>query len=495
MQGRVEECPKPTRVREKRRRWARLSVLIAGWMAVYSAAAAQATDLQSALQQTLDNSPRLAARRAALAAQSEDIVAARVDGRPNLRTVASFTENLRYQLPSVFNPNRRIGADAFATIPLYEGGRVRHAVRSARRDYLAGKADLDFSISELLQEAVVAYANVLRDAAIVDMAESNVADLEINLRAAQGRFRIGDLTKTDVAQSEARLALARAAVNEARAVLTRSRQEYVVVVGTAPDSLHEPAFAFEMPTTEQEAIAVAIDNNSALQAARYRISAADARVSAARAERNPRVRATGSVRYFNYLDSISANLPFEPRKEGTGVELGLSMEVPLYQGGGPASLVRRSIRERAGAVEEEIAVERTVLGQVRTAFTTYHHLLKEEEQARIALSASERALAGARVEHEFGTRTLLDVLDTRRELLETQVNLRSIQRDLFVVRFLLAASMGKASPADLGLAPPRDSTTVGPKLPRDSWSDWADGPQRIPVTGTRTVDLPEKGQE
>jgi outer membrane protein len=494
MQGRVNDGPKPESAKAAESRRVPFTRLIAGAMTLCSPAAAEAQDLRTALQQTLDNSPRLAARRAALAAQSEDIVAARVEGRPTLRAVASFTENLRYQLPSVFNPDRRTGADAFATIPLYEGGRIRHAVRSAKRDYLAGQAELDYSISELLVEAVMAYGNVLRDVAIVEMAESNVADLEVNLRAAQGRFRIGDLTKTDVAQSEARLALARAAVSEARAVLARSRQDYVVIIGAPPDSLQDPTFAFEMPASERDAITVAIENNPALRAARHRISAASARISAARAERNPRVRATGAIRYFNYLDSITADLPFEPRKEGTAVELGLSMEVPLYQGGGPSSLVRRSIRERAGAVEEEIAVERTILGQVRTTFASFHHLLAEEEQARIALAASERALSGARLEHEFGTRTLLDVLDTRRELLETQVNLRSIQRDLFVARFLLAASMGKASPADLGLAAPRDSAVIGPKLPRNSWSDWADGPQRISVTGTRTVDLPEQGQ-
>ncbi|WP_408640607.1 TolC family protein [Allosphingosinicella deserti] len=113
----------------------------------------------------------------------------------------------------------------------------------------------------------------------------------------------------------------------------------------------------------------------------------------------------------------------------------------------------------------------------------------------MAVSANERALAGARAEHEFGTRTLLDVLDTRRELLESQINLRSIQRHLFVARFLLASSMGKTTLADLALDPPRSSTIVGPKLPRNSWSDWADGPQTIPISGTRTVDVPEGGRQ
>ncbi|PSJ39754.1 TolC family protein [Allosphingosinicella deserti] len=360
MSGKVRVSPVPTPKAGTRSRWARVAAVLGGGLAICSPLPAYAQDLRSTLQQTIDNSPRLAPRRAELAAQSEDIVAARLEGRPTLRAVASFTENLRYQLPSVFNPDRRTGADVYATIPVYEGGRVRHAVRSAKLNYRAGKADLEYSVSESLQEAVVAYGNVLRDVAIVEMAESNVTDLEMNLRAARARFRIGDLTKTDVAQSEARLALARASVSEARAVLTRSRQEYVVVVGSSPDALQDPTFRFEMPASEREAVAIAVDNNPALRAARYRISAAKARVSGARAERNPRIRATSSVRYFNYIDSISADLPFEPRKEGTAVDLGLTTEVPLYQGGGPASLVRRSVRERAAAVEEEIAVERTI---------------------------------------------------------------------------------------------------------------------------------------
>ncbi|MFN3388560.1 MAG: TolC family protein, partial [Allosphingosinicella sp.] len=256
MPGKAEDRSQRRRIR-RRGAGVCAAAILACAAAVWPGQAAQAEDLRSALQQTLDNSPTLAARRAALAARSEDIVAARVAGRPTLTAVTSFTENMQYQLPSVFHPDRRTGADLVASVPLYQGGRVRHAVRGARRDYHAGWEELQFSTAELFQEAVVAYGNVLRDLAIVAMAESNVADLEMNLRAAQGRFRIGDLTKTDVAQSEARLALARASVSEARAELGRSRQEYILVVGSAPVRLEDPVFAFAMPATEREAIAVA----------------------------------------------------------------------------------------------------------------------------------------------------------------------------------------------------------------------------------------------
>ena len=435
---------------------------------------ASAETLRSALQKTIELSPTLSARRASLAAESETIVQAKIEGRPSAFVYAGITENLRYQLSSVFNPDRRTRADLAIDIPLYLGGRVKNAVRAEILSYRASWRNTEAATSELLLNAVIAYVDVLREQAVLELAEEEVSRLVSNHRGVEGQFRIGDLTLTDVSQSEARIALARADVDSAKARLLRAREEYTTIVGDAPEGLEKPEFELPSAATEAEAIQTALDSNEILRAARLRIEASDYRVKAAKAERLPRISASTSVRYFNYLNSITSELPYEPKQQGTAVEVGITAEIPIYQGGGPSSLVRQAIHQQTQAAQEWIDTERTVVSQVRTAYSTLNLLASQYRQAALAVSANQKALRGARIEFEMGTRTLLNVLDAQQELFQAQTVRVSIERDIFIAKFGLAAAMGQTSPANLGLVDSDNTAFIGPPKPRFSWSDWSD---------------------
>lgn len=447
---------------------------------------ASAEPLPQALAFALRHNPSLAAERADLRVSGEDIVEARAPGQPRASLLASHTETLKKAIPSTLTPDRTLRSDVTVSVPIYRGGTVKYAMLDARRRYDAGTEGLRASTSSLLGAVVIAYCDVLRDEAVVRLSEGNVDVLAATLRGTRGRFRIGDVTVTDVAQSEARLEQARSNLGTARAQLASSEEEYVRVIGRAPVALQQPATLPGLPPDVETAVATALRANGALLASRLTVEATGYRIRAAQGERDVRLTAVGSGGYYDYLHSVSSTLPFRPNMNGSSVQLGVTLELPLYQGGLPASRVRRAREERASAIEREIAAERGVIAQVRAAYANWRLLRESERSAEAAIVANERALKGAKAENGVGTRTLLDVLNTERDLLSSQVELVSIRRDAYVAAFALLVAMGRADPEDLNLVD-RSIKAAGPPAPRRSWSDWADGARAYSPAGTSTM--------
>ena len=462
---------------------ARSAIIIA---IIASAESTAAEQLQDALAFAYRHNPSLAAERADRQVLGEDMLEARAPGQPRITLLASHLETVKQAIPSVFLPDRTLRSDLSISLPLYRGGAVKYAIKDARQRYLAGWETFRGAAQDLFGAVVIAYCDVLRDEAFVRLNARDVEVLEANLRAARGRFRVGNLTVTDVAQSEARLALAKANLLTSRSRLIGSREEYVRVVGRPPDGLLTPPPISGLPATVEAAVEAGLNGNGPLQATRMIVTATDYRIKAARAERSLRVTGVGTGSYFNYLDSFGRNLPFNPRMSGSSFQIGITLELPLYQGGLPASRVRRARNEHDSAIEQEIAAERGVVAQVRAAFASWRLLVASETDILAAIEANARALKGARAESMIGTRTLLDVLDAEREQLNTQVALVSVRRNAYVASFALLAAMGRAEAHDLGLV--SHDAVPGPPTPRASWSDWADGPNGTPATGTLTRD-------
>ena len=342
--------------------------------------------------------------------------------------------------------------------------------------------------TNLFVDVVIAYNDVLRDQAVVRLNERNVEVLETTLRAARGRYQVGDLTVTDVVQSQARLAVAQGNLRAARATLIGSREEFVRLVGRAPGNLEEPTALASLPNSAEVAVRIALDGNAALAAARRRSDASGYDVKAARAARLPQLSAVGSGSYFNYLDSAGRGYPIAIQQRGTAAQVGLSLIIPLYQGGRPASDVRRAQAAQDIAIEQATEVERQVAASARTAFASWRAALDVIDSAQVAITANQLALRGAKAEHAVGNRTLLDVLDAERELLNSEVTLVSVRRDAYVAAFQLLATIGRAEPSVLGV-----DSIAGPLQPRHSWSDWDDRGQEAP-TGTSTADeRPQSG--
>ena len=459
-------------------------------MVMSGAAFAEVQTLREALAETYAANPTIMAERAQLRATDEDVAIARSAGRPQVSATAGLNQDVLTTNIAGAN-GRDFSAGADISLPLFTGGRIRNAVRAANTRVEAGRADLRATEGDVFTEAVAAYMDVIRDRSIVQLNEGQVRVLETNLQATRDRFEVGDLTRTDIAQSEARLALARSALATAAGRLEGSEENFTRVIGDAPGDLQPPPPLPPLPTTAEQAVEVALANNADLVAIAARARAAGFDVASIRAERLPSVSAVSSTRYFNALgradESVGAPEGTLPNST-TSTGVGLSLRVPLYQGGAASARVRRAQAFRGQLIEQAIGVERLVVANTRAAFATYRAALEAIESNTIAVAANELALEGTRAEQTVGTRNVLDVLNAEQELLNSQVALVTARRDAYVAGFQLLNAMGQAEADDLDFdgGPLYDPVVYYDRY-SDSWSDWSDGPRPVPVS-TRTVD-------
>jgi outer membrane protein len=293
--------------------------------------------------------------------------------------------------------------------------------------------------------------DVIRDRAIVELNTNQVQVLSTNLQATRDRFEIGDLTRTDVAQSEARLELARSNLATARSRSAGSEENYRRVIGHSPDTLAPPPPLPPLPKSPEEAVHIALASNPDLIAINQQARAAGLDVNVASATRLPTVEAFGAGRYTDYLGTEQDQ--FGPFAAGstTATSAGVQARIPLYQGGLPAARVRQARAIQSQILEQAVGTERTVVANTRSAFAAYMAAQEAIQSNQTAVSANELALEGARAEQSVGTRTVLDVLNAEQELLNSQVALVSARRDAYVAGFQLLNAMGQAEAQDLGL--------------------------------------------
>ncbi len=162
------------------------------------------------------------------------------------------------------------GYGVTATQPIFSGFRTVNSVRAAEATVRAGRELLRTVEQSVLLEAVTAYVDVVRDQAIVRLRENNVNVLTRELRATQDRFAVGEVTRTDVAQAEARRAASVSALDLARANLKTSRATYERVVGHPPSNLEEPrAQDRRLPTSVNEAVSIGSKESPNVVAALY----------------------------------------------------------------------------------------------------------------------------------------------------------------------------------------------------------------------------------
>ncbi|WP_448664428.1 TolC family outer membrane protein [Sphingomonas sp. CJ20] len=445
------------------------------------------TSLREALVQTYNTNPDLAGQRANQRANDENVPIARSRGLPGVSSSGSVSDSL-HDSDATFGPTRsaRLGLDL--SVPIYSGGAVRNSVRAAVTRVEAGQANLRGTESDVFTQAVTAYVDVIRDEAIVRLNQQNVHVLEVNLQATRDRFEVGDLTRTDVAQSEARLAIAQSQLRTAEARLIGSRESYIRVIGVPPGVLAPPPPLPNLPTDPVTAEQIALANNPFLDAAQKSRAASRIDVDVARAARLPTVSVGVSNSYYNYLGSVSD----QARRLGTASN-GLSnsvsaqLSVPLFQGGRPAAQVRQAQARQAAAIENVTLTERGVIAQARSAYASYESSLRVIESSRVAVEANRLSLEGVRAENSVGTRTILDILNAEQELLNSQVQYVTAERDAYVAGFTLLASMGRAQASDLSLdGGPLYDPAANYNRVKSRWGDWSD--DREPVgTGTSTV--------
>ena len=461
-------------------------------VAMAQASTVHADTLREALILAYRTNPSLGAARAQQRATDEGVPIAKAAGRPNVSAEASYTEFVKRSANSFTNPERALSVNADLGVPVYSGGAVKNRVKAAKFRVEAGQADLRGTESSIFSSAVAAYMDVVRNEAIVGLSRNQVQVLQVNLQATSDRFEIGDLTRTDVAQSQSRLALAQSDLRTAEANLAIARESYIQIVGKAPDRLEPPPPLPNLPASPEDAVQQALDYNPDLIAARERSKAADKDIDAAGSGRLPTVSLFTSGGYNDYFGTLGGNLPDTSGFSQTekSAQAGARISIPIFQGGLPAAQRRQAQAQAQGALEEEIAVERDVIAQVRSAYSSWIAANDLIRSGQVAVDAAQLSLEGVRAENTVGNRTILDILDAEQELLNAQVQLVTARRNAYVAGFTLLAAMGRAEARDLNLDggalydPEANYQRV-----KNKFFDWDLDPAPV-ARSTRTVDTP-----
>lgn len=454
---------------------------------IAGSAPAAAETLREAFQRVYAANPTITGARAGLRATDEEVVIARAAGLPSIDANGTYNEFVRRSSNSFTAPRRSVGGGVTISVPLYSGGAVRNSVKAADARVEAGRADLRSTEANLFVETTAAYMDVIRATSIVELNESNVRVLGTNLQASKDRFEVGDLTRTDVAQSEARLATANSDLDLAKAELDAARENYLRVVGALPGMLEPPPPLPQFPTTPDDAVDVAIANNPEIEASRKLSKAADYDIGTARSFRLPRLSAFADGDYVDYLGTIggqgAGQVFSQTQKTAT---IGLQATLPLYQGGEPSARVRQAQARKSQSIEQETLIERAIIADTRTAYSRYLASIEVIKSSETAVSANELALEGVRAENSVGTRDVLDVLNAEQELLNSRVTLVTARRDAYVLGFQLLAAMGRAEARDLGLdGGALYDPTINARRVRGIYGDWDSDPKPEPVA-TRT---------
>lgn len=471
-----------------------IALLAAG--AAFAPGVASAETLREALAKAYATNPTMTGARAGQEAQDEQAAIARSRGRPSASTSGAYLEELQEFPKSIFTPTRRITGAIGVDVPLYAGGGIRAGIKAADSRVFAGQQGLRGTEADLFAAVVAAYMDVLRDQALVDLNRNQVKVLRTNLRAARDRFEVGDLTRTDVAQSQARLSRADSTLRTVEAQLIASKERYVQLVGTAPGVLDQPPPLPNLPSTVPVAVDQALSENSDLIAAKHLRAAAEQDVKVAEAARLPRITGVVDGSVSDTLGSLKSGIPgVRPNQQNTSVTAGVQATVPLFQGGGLGAQVRQSKSLLGQANERVIETERFVIAQTRSAYAGWRAANEVIDSSVEAVEANRLALEGVRAENSVGSRTILDILDAEQELLNSEVTLVTARRNAYVAGFQLLALMGAADAADLGLdgGPLYDPMPHYKRSKNNLW-DW--GSKRNPATiAPRTVDTPAQTPE
>jgi TolC family type I secretion outer membrane protein len=413
------------------------------WIPVSSA-----DNLQDALVKAYQSNPQLLAERANLRATDEQVSQAIAQWRPRISVNATYAkihaESKTDGLPQTLSRTEPWSADVTASQTVFAGGRILAQRRQADANVSAGRARLHSTEQTVFLSTISSYMNVVRDEAVLKLNEANVGLLRKQLEAAKARFDVGEITRTDVAQAEARLAAGLASQTSAEAALKASRLAYERSVGEAPGTLEAKPPTPAVPETETQAREIAKMQNPNLVAARAQEDAARYGIDFAVGQMLPTVRVEASYGRSGQERGVAETI-------GDDTRLSAVASVPLYQGGSEWSQIRQAkeINNRARLGVED--ARRATDEGVQNAWEAYRAARSSSESNRQQVKASEIAFEGVQQELEVGSRTTLDVLDQQQELLNARVALVRSERDEIVASYSLLSAIGKLTAKELQL--------------------------------------------
>ncbi|MCX7644503.1 MAG: TolC family outer membrane protein [Rhodobacteraceae bacterium] len=408
------------------------ATLAAAWVA---AAPLRAETLADTLADAYRNSNLLEQNRALLRAADEDVAAAVAALRP----IVNFIASASYSEPAL-GDNLSSSVGLTAELTLFDFGANRLGVDAARESVLAARQGLLALEQRVLLGAVSAYMDVVSAAEFVRLRQANVRLIGEELRAANDRFEVGEVTRTDVSIAEARLAGARANLAAAEGDLRVAVEAFRAAVGRAPGTLSGPGRAPQTAPSVEEAQAIAVRTHPAIRQAQHEVTVAELNAERARLGTRGRLVADATVGLDNDGD--------------TSASVGLSFRQPIYQGGRLSSLYRKALASRDAARANLLETRLTIEREVATAWANLQvaeaQIAASEEQVR----AAEVAFRGVQEEAELGARTTLDVLNAEQELLDARTARVDAGARQVVAVYALLSAMGLLTVEHLGLGVP-----------------------------------------
>jgi outer membrane protein len=436
-----------------------------------------ADTLEWALVQAYQNNPQLNAQRAAVRVTDESVPIALSGYRPRLSLSASVTEQafntLSKSTPgSSGGPYTTVAGNsavqqygATVTQPIFNGFQTASRTRQAEHQVSAARETLRLTEQNVLLSAATAYMNLIRDAAVLELQRSNVEVLEEQLRQVRDRFSVGEVTRTDVAQSESRLAAGRSSMLTAESNYTTSRSTYRQVIGVEPGRL-APASPVDRlsPRALPQVVAEARGRHPLVTTGMANVDVALLQVKIAESSLYPTLNLVGTAqRSYGALNSLTT-------LENTSGTAAAQLSIPVFQGGAEYATIRQA-KETLGQRRIDLDTARDQVQQ--TAVQTWGQLeaAKAQIQATQAqVTAAEIALNGVREEARVGQRTTLDVLNAQQELVNARVALVTAQRDRVVASYSLLAAAGRLSTQILALRVPAYDPVVHYHQVRDAWA-------------------------
>ena len=435
--------PRPQLRRGARGRGLTTAAMLAAALLVLSDANASAQSLTEALAHAYRYNPRLDAARATLRATDEEVARANSGYRPNISGSADVGYQSTTTQPGGRTETHPRGYAITAVQPLFRGGRVLNGVNEAEATVRAGREILRSVEQAVLLDAATSYMDVIRDLAIVGIREKNLQVLSRELNATNERFRVGEVTGTDVAQAQARRAVSVSALDAARAALQASRANFERHVGRAASNLRAPALAERLlPRSLQDAIAISQRESPFIVAALYREQASRHTVDRIWGELLPSMQVETS--YVKRYDS-SALI-----QESSTTQVVGRLTVPIYAGGEVHARVRQAKHTHVSRLQEIEQNRQDVQASVISAWSQLQAARAQLQSDQAQVTAFTTALEGVRAEERVGQRTLLDVLNAEQERLNAEVSLVTTRRNIVVAAHVLLSAIGRLNIQELG---------------------------------------------
>lgn len=424
-----------------------LAAIAAANFSVLQPSIANAETLNEALAAAYAYSPRLDAERARLRGTDEDVARAMSGYRPSITAEGDVNKVHNKTDPPSQNDGTIYpkGYRVDLTQPIFSGGQTYFAVSESEARVHSAQEELRNIEQDVLLQVVTAYMDVIRDQAILRARENNVNVLSKELKATQDRFAVGEVTKTDVAQAQARRAGAVSQLDLARANLKTSRATFERFVGHPPSNLVEPSgYESMLPGTLDSAIGTGTQGHPSVIARLFAEQASRHAVDRIRGQLLPQLQFEAS-----YSDRFDTSRFTEESQQTTVTG---RLRVPIYENGEVYAQVRQAKQIHLGAIQDIEEARTIVQAQVVRSWSELQAVRAQIESDTVQVNANRTALAGVREEERVGQRTLLDVLDAELELLNSEVQLYTTRRNLVVTSYTLFSSVGRLDVASLGVS-------------------------------------------